>query len=114
MPLWGPPERNSSYHVIFIHDCKRFAPDVEALFFEGVGKKTGEGREDLFSRKVLPPPDPIPPTPKTFGWWGGCSAGVPVGWERDRAEKGGCTYSQQIAVGPVSAFFLIMSWRLIY
>ncbi|WP_418449286.1 hypothetical protein, partial [Bilophila wadsworthia] len=62
----------------------------------------------------IPMKTSIPPTPKTFGWWGGCSAGVPVGWERDRTEKGGCTYSQQIAVGPVSAFFLIMSWRLIY
>ena len=51
---------------VFAHDCKRFAPDVEALFFEGVGKKTGEGRENLFSRKVLSPPGPHPSHSQDF------------------------------------------------
>ena len=42
-------------------------------------ERIGEGREAPSGEGAsLPSPNPIPPTPKTFDWWGGRAAGVPL------------------------------------
>ena len=43
-------------------------------------EEAGQGKGKAFLQKgfFLPSPDPAPPSPKTFGWWGGGAAGVPL------------------------------------
>ncbi|XUR87515.1 hypothetical protein WCP94_004155 [Bilophila wadsworthia] len=38
----------------------------------------GEGKGTLLKKGSLPLPKPHPFPPKTFDWWGGCAAGVPL------------------------------------
>ena len=50
-----------------------------------MNERLGEGRSE-----ESPSPPNLPfPIPKTFGWWGGRPAGVPVGWAFFGKQYGG-------------------------
>ncbi|WP_337430634.1 hypothetical protein, partial [Bilophila sp.] len=69
--------RDNRQNALAVDPAKGKTGEKGSIFHRTVEMKQPQTLTEPLEKGSLPLPKPHPFPPKTFGWWGGCAAGVP-------------------------------------